>query len=77
MKVKVRLFSTLIRFSPGEGGEFMLEMGDSTSPKDIPDLLEMPAAVDRIILVNGRHARPETVLQAGDQVTLFPPMTGG
>ena len=30
-----------------------------------------------IVLVNGRHAGADTVLAAGDEISLFPPLGGG
>jgi molybdopterin converting factor small subunit len=39
--------------------------------------LGTPAAVEAVLLVNGRRADAATRLSEGDDVTLFPPMEGG
>lgn len=77
MKVHVRLFSTLSKYGPAEGGEFTLDMAKSATVETIPEILNMPAAVQRVILVNGRHAKGLKQLTDGDQVIIFPPLTGG
>lgn len=78
MKVHVRLFSTLARYSPLPGGEFVVDMEDnSASVGELLEILELPPAVQRVVLVNGRHAKSLKILSEGDRVTMFPPMTGG
>ncbi|HJW76480.1 MAG TPA: MoaD/ThiS family protein, partial [Thermoleophilia bacterium] len=39
--------------------------------------LGLPAAAVGLILVNGLHATPSSSLEAGDEVSLFPPIGGG
>ncbi|MFW2367583.1 MAG: MoaD/ThiS family protein [Desulforhopalus sp.] len=77
MKVHVRLFSTLARYSPSPGGEFVVDMEGSASVGELLEFLKLPSAVQRVVLVNGRHAKSFKVLSEGDRVTMFPPMTGG
>ncbi len=77
MKVTVCLYSTLTKYSLTDDDEFTFDMEDSASLGVILEALNMPDTVQRVILVNGRHAKPHTILKEGDLVTLFPPMTGG
>jgi molybdopterin converting factor small subunit len=39
--------------------------------------LGIPFELERVTLVNGGNATPERTLQAGDVVTVFPPLAGG
>jgi molybdopterin converting factor small subunit len=39
--------------------------------------MQLPPAVQAVLLVNGRRAEAGTRLGDGDEVTLFPPMEGG
>jgi len=39
--------------------------------------LGIPPETERVILINGRHAKGDTRLSEGDSLTYFPPMTGG
>ena len=36
-----------------------------------------PAELERVTLVNGTDATPDTLLRGGDVVTVFPPLAGG
>ncbi len=77
MKINVRLYSTLAVYSPDESGKVTLDLDNAATVGRIPEMLAMGDEVQRVILVNGRHAKPETTLFKGDDVTIFPPMTGG
>jgi molybdopterin converting factor small subunit len=39
--------------------------------------LGIPTDLERVTLVNGADATPETPLRAGDVLTVFPPLSGG
>jgi molybdopterin converting factor small subunit len=80
MKIYARLFSTLKRFAPnpgGPGGEFILELEAAAEVGALFRRLKIPDDVQRVVLVNGRHATAATRLVEGDRVVFFPPMTGG
>ena len=44
---------------------------------DILSLLDIPAEEVSILLINGFHRKPESPVQDGDIVALFPPVGGG
>lgn len=74
MIVNVKLFATLRinRFS-----EKRCDLPQGTSVGELIRELELPREQISIIFVNGRHAKPETILNDGDEVSLFPPIGGG
>ena len=37
----------------------------------------LPTGLVGLLLVNGRHARPDDHLRAGDELSVFPPLGGG
>ena len=76
MKVLVSTFANLRDYVPG-GGACEMTLSVGASVKDLMAALHIPSQIDAVILVNGRRANPDTVLNAGDSVTLFPPMEGG
>jgi molybdopterin converting factor small subunit len=41
------------------------------------EILGMPPALEKVMLVNGRPAYLDTSLNEGDSVVLFPPVAGG
>lgn len=77
MKVKVKLFFWLGKYSQ-TGNE--LQEVELTPNSTINQLLENigihPEKV-ALIFVNGKQQKMSTVLQEGDEVTLFPPVAGG
>ena len=77
MKVQVRAFANLRDFVPYGNGEFELTLAEGATVADLIAALRIPAAVEAVVLVNGRRADRPTALAAGDAVTLFPPMEGG
>jgi molybdopterin converting factor small subunit len=77
MKVQVSLFANLRDYAPGGEGRFDLGLAAGATVADLVAKLQIPPAVQAIVLVNGRHAEPTTLLAPDDAVTLFPPMEGG
>jgi sulfur-carrier protein len=77
MSVHVSLFANLRDYSPGSEGHFDLRLASGASIADLVAALHIPPVVQMVILINGRRADLDTVLNAGDSVTLFPPMEGG
>lgn len=81
MKIQVRLFATLRQ----EAGwsEKLVEMPEAATLQELLARLDgMDGGVrlsDRPVYaaVNREYASPETVLHEGDEVALFPPVSGG
>ena len=66
------------QYSPdGEGDVFELELVPETSAGMVHQALGLPAKLQTVILVNGRHATADTPLFDGDTLTLYPTMAGG
>lgn len=79
MRVEVQLFATLSAYLPGasDGTSATLEVADRSTVGQLVRLLEIPDGMPAIVLVNGRDAAPEQVLQDGDVLVMFPPLAGG
>ena len=77
MRVKIRLFSNLKQYGPGQEGAFPLDLEVGATVHGLVEALEIPPLVKRVMLVNGYHCQKDTVLADGDTVTVFPPMAGG
>jgi molybdopterin converting factor small subunit len=79
MKIQVKLFATLSRFSPGglSGTPFEVELKEEATLQDLADQLGLPAEETKVAYVNG-IARPlGYVLKSGDDTGIFPPIGGG
>jgi molybdopterin converting factor small subunit len=77
MWVTVRAFANLRDHAPERRERFDLELADGATVSAVLDAMQLPPAVETVMLVNGRRAEAATALVDGDEVTLFPPMEGG
>jgi molybdopterin converting factor small subunit len=77
MKVQISMYATLKQYAPGGRGNFELNLATGATIKTLIERLKIPQNVERVILVNGRHAGDGTRLADGDEVTVFPPIEGG
>lgn len=77
MKVRVNLFANLRDYAPAGSASGELTLADGATVADVLAALGIPAAIEAVLLVNGRRAQPGMRLRGGDEVTLFPPMEGG
>ncbi len=74
MKVTVKLFATLREY--GDKIKVM-DFAENTTVLDVIMQLKLPADDVAIIMINGRHAKPSTILKEEDVLALFPPVGGG
>ena len=72
--IEVRVFATLRQ---GRDKVTMLPPEGIATAADILSLLDIPAEEVSILLRNGFHRKPESPVQDGDIVALFPPVGGG
>ena len=79
MKVRIKLFATLCRYfnNAAPGVPFEMELPENAAMADLVNQLKLPREEAKVFFVNG-HARPvEWVLEAGDEVGIFPLVAGG
>ena len=72
--IEVRVFATLRQ---GRDKVTMMEPEGITCAGDILKRLDITVGEVSILLINGFHRKPETPVQDGDIVALFPPVGGG
>lgn len=79
MTVEVRLFANLADYLPpgGRGLGATLTVPDGATVGEVLGILAIPAALPRLLLVNGADVDPEHRLAAGDVVSVLPPLVGG
>lgn len=79
MNVRLKLFATLRRYLPTgtQGSACEVEVPDGAQVSDLLSRFGVPEKESLMILVNGRDAGPDRVLQDGDVVAAFPTMAGG
>jgi sulfur-carrier protein len=77
MKISFRLFANLRSFSPMTDGSGNLDLPEGSTAGTVSDVLGIPPETELVILLNGHHAKEDTLISDGDSLTFFPPMTGG
>jgi molybdopterin synthase catalytic subunit len=76
MKVRVRLFAQL-RERAGSN-ELELDLPDGARVRDALDAVgELAAGLPLVMAVNREYAKEEALLEAGDELALIPPVSGG
>jgi molybdopterin converting factor small subunit len=79
VNVEVRLFANLAEYLPtgGRGSGAILTVPDGATVGEVLGILAIPAALPRLLLVNGADVDAEHRLAAGDVVSVLPPLVGG
>ncbi len=79
MTITVRLFATFREFSPQGAAQSCLriDVGEHENVQGLIRALGVPDELPKVILVNGIFASEDSRLQAGDTVSIFPPLIGG
>ena len=81
MKVRVRLFAAYAQAAGWRDKE--IEVPDGSTARGILEVLRhgpliaLPGEGRPLFAVNLQHVTPETVVSAGDEVGIFPPVSGG
>jgi len=79
MRVKVKLFATLVVYVPSAepGVSFEVELPNESSLSDLMNQLNLPQRETQLVFVNGRMKPLNYQLQDNDEVGIFPPIGGG
>ncbi len=75
MKITVKYFGYLADY--GGGREVVVEAPEGARVRDVVRLPPGISLEELVILVNGKPARPDTVLKNGDVVSVLPHISGG
>ena len=83
MLIKVRLFAMLRDKLPADsnGEEIDVEVDAGATASQIIDRLEIPVELAHLVTIDGFHLLPDEIksrtLQAGEILSIFPPVAGG
>jgi len=79
MKIELRFYATLIKYAEkNKIPQFStVELEDGTTVTSLLNKFNIPEKDVHVVIINGRNADLEQVLQDGDRVALFPPVGGG
>jgi len=79
MKVEVNLYATLARYLPEDVrlGDRMVEVSDGLTINQLLQELSIPSDQIKLVFLNGVHVDPDTILEDGSRIGVFPPVGGG
>ena len=77
MHIQVRLYSHLKRHAPEDKALFSLDLPSGSPVKTVLEHLELNDQVRKIVLINGRPAQADTIVQDHDVIVIFPVAEGG
>lgn len=78
MMLQVRLYATLRQYAPDSPhGALTVDVPDGATVSTIFEVLAIPPAEVRLVMVNSIDKEFDAVLSPGDRVGIFPPVGGG
>lgn len=77
MKIEVELIAFIQKYAPDGKSVFDMELEDGATAAAVVQKLNIPHTEPRLTLVNGAHAKDDTVLHDGDTLVLLTPVEGG
>jgi molybdopterin converting factor small subunit len=77
MNITLKLYTVLREYLPEDFKDNILSIPDNSKVVDVINMLKIPDDLPRIILINGAQKKPESELSDGDELSMFPPISGG
>ena len=79
MEIEVRLFAALSKYLPegSAGRSARLTISKGATVSQAMEQLGVPMDLAKLIFVDSVHSKPDTVLQDGNILSIFPPIAGG
>ena len=77
MNITLKLYTVLREYLPGDLKDNILSMPDKSKVVAVINMLKIPDELPKIILINGAQKKPESELSDGDELSMFPPISGG
>jgi molybdopterin converting factor small subunit len=79
MNIEVQLFATLTQYLPPEtdGRRAFLTVPEGATVGEALAQLGVPRKFTKLIFIDSVHQKPDTVLQDGNVLSIFPPIAGG
>jgi len=77
MNITLKLYTVLREYLPEDLKNNTLSIPANSKVVDVLNLLKIPDGLPKIILINGAQKNPESELSDGDELSIFPPISGG
>ena len=77
MNITLKLYTVLREYLPGDLKDNTLSIPDNSRVVDVINMLKIPDELPKIILINGSQRNPGSEICDGDELSMFPPISGG
>ena len=77
MNITLKLYTVLREYLPVDLKDNILSIPDNSKVVAVINMLKIPDELPKIILINGAQKKPESELSDGDELSMFPPISGG
>ena len=77
MNITLKLYTVLREYLPWDLKDNTFSIPDNSRVVDVINMLKIPDEVPKIILINGSQINPESEICDGDELSMFPPISGG
>ena len=79
MNINLNFFVSLSKYKPKGCGQnfFNVSCNKGTTIYELLEMYKVPKKEVKMIFINGRHAKFDSILEDGDRVGIFPPVGGG
>ena len=77
MNITLKLYTVLREYLPRDLKDNTLSIPDNSRVVDVINMLKIPDELPKIILINGSQKNPESEIFDGDELSMFPPISGG
>jgi molybdopterin converting factor small subunit len=77
MNITLKLYTVLREYLPEDFKDNILSIPDNSKVVAVINMLKIPDELPKIILINGAQKKPESELSDGDELSMFPPISGG
>lgn len=76
--ITVKLFATLKQYAPnGRAEGIPLTLPAGATVRDVVERLDIPHDQAAMLVAGDTYVQPETVLEDGQEISIFPPLAGG
>jgi sulfur carrier protein ThiS len=78
--IEVKIFSSLLHYVPDSErrlDRYRWDVPERATIEEVLAILNLPENEARVVLINGRSAKKDSILQENDVLHVFPPMCGG
>jgi molybdopterin converting factor small subunit len=77
MNITLKLYTVLREYMPEDLKDNSLSIPDNSKVVDVINMLKIPDDLPKIILINGVQKNPKSEISDGDELSIFPPISGG